>query len=80
MRRERAEKFAFTLLGALLNRRMRTRINGGVRGRGLATPSYSIDYSPNELTFSNIFLLYRLFYDNLQNITSKEKRFQLSFV
>ncbi len=42
---ERAEKFTFSLLGALLtfwNRRMRTRMYGGVRGRGLIPPSYSI--------------------------------------
>ncbi len=41
----RAEKFAFTLSGTLLtfwNRRMRTRMYGGVRGRGLTAPSYSI--------------------------------------
>lgn len=37
----------FSLSGALLtfwNRRMRTRMYGGVRGRGLAAPSYSIFY------------------------------------
>jgi len=42
---ERAEKFAFTLLGTSLtfwNRRMRTRMYGGVRRRGLTAPSYSI--------------------------------------
>src|SRR6185312_7528124 len=42
---ERAEKFAFSILGALLtfwNRRMRTRMYGGVRGRRLAASSYSI--------------------------------------
>ncbi|MBP1964366.1 hypothetical protein J2Z65_003589 [Paenibacillus aceris] len=41
----RAEKFAYSLFGALLtfrNRRMRTRMYGGVRRRGLAAPSYSI--------------------------------------
>ncbi|WP_415841658.1 hypothetical protein, partial [Paenibacillus macerans] len=40
-----AEEFAFSLPGALLtfwNRRMRTRMYGGVRGRGLVTLSYSI--------------------------------------
>ncbi|GAW93862.1 hypothetical protein STH288 [Calderihabitans maritimus] len=26
-----------------MNRRMRTRMSGGVRGRGLAAPSYSIN-------------------------------------
>ncbi|WP_212944442.1 hypothetical protein, partial [Paenibacillus antibioticophila] len=42
---ERVEKFTFSLSGTLLtfwNRRMRTRMYGGVRGRGLAAPSYSI--------------------------------------
>ncbi len=42
---ERAEEFTFSLFRALLtfwNRRMRTRMYGGVRGRGLVTPSYSI--------------------------------------
>jgi hypothetical protein len=42
---ERAEKFVFSLFGALLtfwNRRMRTRMYGGVRRRGLVAPSYSI--------------------------------------
>ena len=42
---ERADKFAFTLLRALLtfwNRRMRTRMYGGVRGRRLAASFYSI--------------------------------------
>lgn len=42
---ERAEKFTFTLSGTLLtfwNRRMRTRMYGGVRGWGLTAPSYSI--------------------------------------
>ncbi len=42
---ERAEKFAFSLLGTSLtfwNRRMRTRMYGGVRGRGFAAPFYSI--------------------------------------
>ncbi|MBY9077002.1 hypothetical protein, partial [Paenibacillus sp. CGMCC 1.18879] len=28
------------------NRRMRTRMYGGVRGRGLAAPSYSISFIP----------------------------------
>ncbi|WP_234533178.1 hypothetical protein, partial [Paenibacillus pseudetheri] len=43
-----AEKSAFTLSGTLLtfwNRRMRTRMYGGVRGRGLAAPSYLILHS-----------------------------------
>ncbi|WP_415841690.1 hypothetical protein, partial [Paenibacillus macerans] len=42
-----AEEFAFSLPGALLtfwNRRMRTRMYGGVRGRGLVTLSYSITH------------------------------------
>ncbi|REE81168.1 hypothetical protein A8990_1191, partial [Paenibacillus taihuensis] len=42
---ERAEEYAFSLFGALLtfwNRRMRTRMYGGVRGRRLAASSYSI--------------------------------------
>ena len=45
---ERAEKSAFSLPGALLtfwNRRMRTRMYGGVRARGLAAPCYSITTS-----------------------------------
>src|SRR5690606_32182310 len=42
---ERAEKLAYSLFGALLtfwNRRMRTRMYGGVRGRRLGASSYSI--------------------------------------
>ncbi|WP_221621482.1 hypothetical protein, partial [Paenibacillus rhizophilus] len=57
---ERAEKFAFTLSGAWLtfwNRRMRTRMYGGVRGRGLTAPSYSINRRIFKFTLINV--LYR---------------------
>src|SRR5690554_3785225 len=42
---ERAEEYAFSLYGTsstFWNRLVRTRMLGGVRGRGLAAPSYSI--------------------------------------
>jgi hypothetical protein len=43
----RAEELAQSVFGTLLtfrNRRMRTRMYGGVRRRGLVTPSYSIPF------------------------------------
>src|SRR5690606_39246525 len=45
---ERAEEYAFSLYGTsstFWNRLVRTRMLGGVRGRGLAAPSYSISQS-----------------------------------
>src|SRR5690606_14561797 len=44
---ERAEEYAFSLYGTsstFWNRLVRTRMLGGVRGRGLAAPSYSIAF------------------------------------
>ncbi|MFD1182961.1 hypothetical protein ACFQ2Z_16505, partial [Paenibacillus timonensis] len=56
---ERAEEFTFSLFGALLtfwNRRMRTRMYGGVRGRGLVTPSYSIERI--DFIVHNVYIVY----------------------